>query len=213
MAAQDITWNRAKRATLDRSLVVTPLLNLAATRPTGATLRHHRPILPIGDSCISGTAMLSLTPDHRSVEVCLWFDRPVAAMPRLRRLASGDDEEGGVLGEDELLIVEIVASASPFGSLRADRRFSLDERQSFGTIRTEDVLNAGVCLSELRAGSVDGVRAEPALASPPATQAPYYGERMRVEIEAAERSLSAVAASRHVELAILYARGLHGARA
>jgi hypothetical protein len=36
---------------------------------------------------------------------------------------------------------------------------------------------------------------------------------MLVEIAAAERSVSAVAARRHVELAILYARELHGGRA
>jgi hypothetical protein len=194
-------------------VVVSPLLNLAAAAPTGATMRHHRRAVPIGDSLIRGEAMLSLRPDRGAVDVRMTFDRPCAATLRLRRLEGIGSGEGGE--GDDLLVLEIVASGSSSAQLRTEERFSLADRHAFAPLPAEGLLAAGVCLSELRAGSVDGVRVEPALAREPARHdpEPYLTERMLVEIAAAERSVSAVAARRHVELAILYARELHGGRA
>jgi hypothetical protein len=181
-------------------VIVSPLLNLAPAAPTGATLRHHRRAIPLGDSLIRGEAMLSLRPDRLALDVRMTFDRPCAATLRLRRLE----------GSGELLILEIVASGSSFAKDRAEAHFALDDRRAFAELPADGLLAAGVCLSELRAGSVEGVHVEPA---PGPDSGPYLTERMLVEIAAAERSLSAVAASRHVELAILYARELHGVRA
>lgn len=203
----------ARRYPFHRSVIVSPLLNLAAAAPTGATMRHHRRAIPIGDSLIGGEAMLSLRPDRGAVDVRMTFDRPCAATLRLRRLDGGGSGEGGE--GDDLLILEIVASGSSYAQLRAEAQFSLADRHAFAPLPTGALLNAGVCLSELRAGSVDGVRVAPARAREPAKTdpQPYLTERMLVEIAAAERSVSAVAARRHVELAILYARELHGGRA
>lgn len=201
----------ASRYPFHRSVIVSPLLNLAPAAATGATLRHHRWVIPIGDSLIRGEAVLSLSPNRRALDVRMTFDRPWAATLRLRRL----DPWGEGTGEDELLILEIAASGSSFAQLRAEAHFSLEDRHAFAALPAAGLIAAGVCLYELRAASVDGVHVEPARASEPVRPdpGPYLNERMLVEIAAAERSLSAVAASRHVELAILYARELHGARA
>jgi hypothetical protein len=190
----------ARRYPFHRSVIVSPLLNLAPATATGATLRQHRRAIPLGNSVIRGEAMLSLTPDRRAIAVRMTLDRPCAATLRLRRLE----------GSGELLILEIAASGSSFTQRRIEAHFSLDDRRAFAALPADGLVAAGIRLSELRAGSVDGVHVEPA---PEPDPGPYLAERMLVEIAAAERSHSAVAASRHVELAILYARELQGGRA
>jgi hypothetical protein len=194
------------------AVLVSPLLNLAPASAGGATLKQSRPLVPLGNSGLRGTAMLSLAPDRRSIEVKVQLDCATPASLRLRRLAGRDLGDEG--SQDDLLIVEIFAVQPSFEQPCTKRSFSLGNRDScvpFG--RVSDLRKAGICLSELRASSIEGVRAEPASAAEPASRGTRYAaERMRVEIEAAKRSASAIAACRHVELANLYARQLRDLR-
>ena len=195
----------------ERSIVISPLLNLAPAAGTAARMNHSQPILPLGKSRICGRAMLSLSPDRRTLDIDIRFERPTAAAIRLRRLAPLRD--GPELERDDLLLLEIArTSSSSQGGLRAGHRFSLDRRQDFGTFEnTEALLSTGISRSALGAGSVEGISVAPARHPGFNRAADYLGQRMRVEIAAAECSASARAASRHVELATLYARRLRDA--
>ena len=191
----------------ERSIVVSPLLNLAPAAGTAARMKHSQPILPLGKSRICGRAMLSLSPDRRTLDIDIRFERPTAAVIRLRRLAPlRDDPE---LEGDDLLVLEIAAACSSLGGIRTGHRFSLDRRKDFGTFEnTEALLSTGISLSALGAGSVEGISVAPARHPGFNRAADYLTQRMRVEIAAAQSSASARAASRHVELATLYARRL-----
>ena len=194
----------------ERAIVVSPLLNLAVAPPTGARLNHSRAILPLGDSRISGSAMLSLSPDRRTLDIKLRLDRPGAGSVRLCRLDPLHTPRNE-LAEGDLLVVEIVASGPWRHGACIDRRFSLDRRGDFGLFaQTEELLRMGICLSWLQAASVAGMQLQPAAASGIGNRDPgkYLTERMLMELAAAERSETAAAASRHVQLATLYARRL-----
>ena len=195
---------------VERSVVVSPLLNLAPAPPTGARLNHSQALLPLGDSRISGTAMLSLSPDRRTLDMKIRLDRAGAATVRLCRLDPRPMADRAP-AEGDLLVIEIVACGSRKHGVCIDRRFSLDRRDAFGMFaQTEQLLGTGICLSWLQAASVAGIRLEPAPASRVGNRDPtkYLTERMLMELAAAERSATAVAASRHVHLATLYARRL-----
>lgn len=216
MAEGDVSAPPNREANPERSVVVSPLLNLAPARPTGPTLNHRRPIVQLRGSRISGTAMLALAPDHKIIDVRVRLDRPRPIDIRLRRIArhTAWNEERAKHGD--LLVVEIVARESSTGGLCDARRFALDDRRACRMFAdAEDLQGTGVRSSELRAESVAGVRLEPARESEARGQKPrpYFTERMLAEIAAAEFSATALVASRHVELAILYARELRGARA
>lgn len=201
----------AKTATPERSLVVSPLLNVAPAAGTGATLRHTRRILELGESRIAGSATLSLSPDRRTIDIVVDLDRPRAVTVRLRRLEL--DSGSGGRPDENLLVAEILPGAPSNVESRIASRFSLDRRLGFATFADfEDLLRAGVRLSELRSGSVEGVHVEPATSVLRRGQGrlEYLKERMLTEIGAAECSATVVAASRHVELATLYARRLRG---
>ncbi|HEX9946901.1 MAG TPA: hypothetical protein VGA98_05105 [Allosphingosinicella sp.] len=204
---------KGTRAAVARSVIVSPLLNLAPADGTGATIRHRRPVLELGDSRIGGTATLSLSPDRRTIDVFVALDRPRAATLHLRRLHVAYPWNAAE-AEENLLVVEVVPCGRSNVEPGLARRFSLDHRHACASFEgSEALLKAGICLSELRAGSVAGIHVEPALARRRAGpgQAEYLSERMLIEIGAAECSATAVAASRHVELATLYARRLRDA--
>jgi hypothetical protein len=186
----------------ERSVAISPLLNLAPAASTGATMKHNVAIVALGGSGISGRAQLILTPDRRTVKVEVTLERPRPVSVDLRRVEAD--------GEEDLLILEIVAGG-PFGQkLCRGRRFELDRSPGFAAFANrQDLAEAGLFLSSGRAESVEGIAVEPARRSGSGS---YFAERMLNEIAAAEGSASAVAASRHVELATLYARHLRSAQ-
>jgi hypothetical protein len=194
-------------------VVVSPLLNLAPADGTGATIRHRRPVLQLRGSRIGGVATLSLSPDRRTIDLLVELDSPRAAAIHLRRLDVLRPRSGAE-PEESLLVVEIVPCGRSGLESRLGRRFSLDGRHACARFEDgEELLDTGICLSELRAGSVEGIQVEPALARRRARPGlmEYFSERMLTEIGAAECSSTAAAASRHVELATLYARRLRDA--
>jgi hypothetical protein len=198
------------RRLVEKAVVVSPLPNLAAAAGNGATLRHVRPLRAIGDSGLTGMATLSLTPDRRWLSVSVTLDRPRAATVRLRRLGALRCAGAGTRDED-LLVVEIVASRWPGSGICPDRRFSLERRHCRGVFaETEELLSGGVRSDELSAGSVAGIFVEaPRVRRRPAGGAGgYFASRMLAEIAAAESSATAVGTARHVEMATLYARRL-----
>jgi hypothetical protein len=182
----------------ERSVALSPLLNLAPAAATGATMKQHVALVPLGGSGIAGSAELVLSPDRRTVDVRLRLDRPRAVSIALR-LVEGEDGE-------ELLIVEVAAGGASGHALCRGRRFALDEALGFGAFEdSEELREAGLCLRGLRADSIEGIKVAPAERR---GGRGYFAERMLTEIAAAQDSTSAVAASRHVELATLYARHL-----
>lgn len=197
-------------ARVARSVIASPLLNLAPANGTGPTIKHSRPVLGLRGSGIGGTAMLALSPDRRAIDIAVVLDPPSAVTVNLRRLdlphARNWDQS-----EEALLIVEVaLCGRSAMGS-QTSGRFSLDHRHSYAAFDdAEEWLETGICLSEVRAGSVAGIHVEPARARHRANpgQREYFCARMLTELGAAECSRTAVAASRHVELATLYARRL-----
>jgi hypothetical protein len=195
------------------TVAVSPLLNLAPARSTGAILKHHTRIRPLGNSGISGTAILSLSQDRRSLDIECRLDGPAAVAIRLRRLARHAGWSADLPQDEDLLLIEIASTCSIAASAFTAGHFSLDHREEFQLFaRTGELLDIGMCLSELRAGSVAGIAVAPARACGPARggQAAYMHGRMVSEIEAAESSATAIAAARHVELATLYVRALRG---
>lgn len=190
-----------ERVAAGRSVVASPLLNLAPARPSGATMKHSRPILPLTNSGIGGSAMFSLSPDRRTVDLEVRLDRPRPIDIHLRRL------------DDDLLIVEIVLSKWSSETSRAVRRFSLDDRNAYGRLAgARDLGDTGIRLADLHAESIAGLQVAPARSRNEGATA-YSTERMLAEIAAAECSVTAIAASLHVQLAILHARSLGGAAA
>ena len=177
----------------ERSVALSPLLNLAPAAATGAAMRQHVRLVPLGVSGIEGSATLSLTPDRRTVEVRLTLERPRPVSIELR------------LVEEDVLIVEIAAGGASGHALCLGRRFELD-RGFAAFARPEELAEAGLFLSSARAEAVEGIAVRAAQRRPS-----YLAERMAAEIAAAQGSASAVAASRHVELATLYARRLRAA--
>lgn len=183
----------------ERSVVASPLLNLAPARPTGPRMKHSRPILPLAESGIGGTVMFSLSPDRRTLDLEVRLDRPRPIDIHLRRL------------DDDLLVVEIVLSRWSRESSRADRRFSLDDRSAYRRFAGPGELrDAGLVPAEFHAESVAGLQVSPAR-SQREIATTYSTERMLAEIAAAECSATAIAASLHVQLAILHARSLGAA--
>lgn len=181
----------------ERSVAISPLLNLAPAAATGATMKHNVAIVALGGSGISGDVELVLSPDRRTVDVRLRLERPRAVSIALRRV-EGDEGE-------ELLIVEITAGGVSGHAWCRGRRFALDGI-GFGAFEdAEDLREAGLCLAGLHAYSIDGIAVAPAKRGGGRS---YFAERMLTEIAAANGSTSAVAASRHVQLATLYARHL-----
>jgi hypothetical protein len=182
----------------ERSVALSPLLNLAPAAATGATMKQHVRLVPLGGSGISGSAELVLSPDRRTVDVRLRLERPRAVSIALRRVESEDGEE--------LLIVEIAAGGASGRALCRGRRFALDGGLGFDAFEdVQDLREAGLCLGGLRADSIEGISVAPAMRGGGRS---YFAGRMLTEIAAAEGSASAVAASRHVQLATLYARHL-----
>lgn len=192
------------------AVVLSPLLNLAPTSETGPKLNQSRPILPLGNSGISGTAMLSLSPDRRSIDVRVCLDRVAPVSIRLRRLTGDHPEDVHRRLQDDLLVIEIIAVQPGLERPCTRRRLSLSNRAACSPLRASDLQQAGICLLGLTASSIQGVRVEPAPAAGCGSRSTngYSAERMLMEIEAAECSKSAIAACRHVELANLYARQL-----
>jgi hypothetical protein len=182
--------HRYSNAGAERSVAISPLLNLAPAAATGAAMRQHVALVPLGGSGIAGTALLSLSPDRRTVEVALKLERPRAVTIGLR------------LVEEDVLILEISDGGASGHALCRGRRFRLD--QAFPAFaRVEELAAAGLFPDSGRADAIEGIAVAAALRRPS-----YLAERMLNEIAAAEGSASAVAASRHVELATLYARQL-----
>jgi hypothetical protein len=111
--------------------------------------------------------------------------------------------------QDDLLVIEITAVQPRAERPGMEVSLSLSNRSACLPLRASVLENGGICLLGLTAASVQGVKVEPPSAH--AGNSGTHGcmaERMLMEIEAAESSKSAVAASRHVELANLYARQL-----
>jgi hypothetical protein len=192
-----------------RSAFASPLLNLAPTEGRGPTVAHGGRLIELRDSGITGTARLCLSPDRRTIDISVTLDSPGDAAVGLRRLdLRGRD---GSPRAENLLIVEVALCGRPSPGHSVRRRFSLDRRQAFPAFAdTEELLSTGIRLPELRAESILGIAAEPAGKGDRGGQGQrdYLCERMLGEIDAAECSASAAAASRHVELATLYARRL-----
>jgi hypothetical protein len=154
--------------------------------------------------------MLSLSPDRRSVAVQACLDRAASLRMRLRRLTRAYPADPRRSPEDGLLVLEIATNPPGRARVFTTARLSLDNRAAFLPLAAFDLEKAGISLVGLTASSIDGVLVQPA-ASPEfanAVESSYSAERMLNEILAAQRSNSAAAASRHVELAILYARQL-----
>jgi hypothetical protein len=166
-------------------------------------------LIELRNSRITGTARLSLSPDRRTIDVSVALDsaRGVAIEVRRLDLPSWNREQRA----ENLLIVEVALCGRSRPGRCAGRRFSLDRRHACPAFAdTEELLETGICLSGLRAESVSGMAAEPAdgTGGRGRQQREYFCERMLGEISAAEGSATPVAASRHVELATLYARRL-----
>lgn len=192
-----------------RSVFASPLLNLAPASGSGPTVAHSGRLIELRDGGIAGTARLSLSPDRRTVDISVALDRPCDVTIGLRRLDLPSSY--GERRAENLLVVEIALCGRSSAGLCASTRFSLDRRHAFPAFAdTEALLDAGIRLSEIRAEAVLGIAAEPAGAGEFGGEDPrdYFCERMLSEIDAAECSSTPVAASRHVELATLYARRL-----
>ena len=196
------------RLLVERSTILSPLLNLAPAPPTGATLKHVRPLVPVRNSRITGTATLVLSPDRRTVDVSVKLDEARAAIIRLRRLKGAHSPRQNGSGENPL-ILEVLACEWLKRSDCIARRFSLDRSSQWGAFaEAGELLKGGIALSALTADSIEGIHVEPAREAAPGDGAPeaYLADRMLAELAAAECSATAVATARHVELAILYAR-------
>ena len=181
----------------ERSVALSPLLNLAPGPTTAATMKQHVRLVPLGGSGIAGSAELILSPDRRTLDVRLRLERPRAVSIELRLVESDDGEP--------LLIVELTAGGASGHAWCRGRRFHLNSGLGFGAFdHAEDLREAGLGLAGLRFNSIKGIYVAPAERG----RRSYFAERMLTEIAAAEGSASAVAASRHVELANLYARHL-----
>ncbi len=196
-------------ARVSRSVFASPLLNLAPTNGSGPTMAHSGKLIELRSSRIAGTARLSLSPDRKTVDISVALDPPRDVTIGLRRLdlPSWDGNQRA----ETLLVVEVALCGRPTPARCTSRRFSLDRRHAYPAFaETEELLNTGIRLSELRAESVLGIAAEPADAGFRGAQGQreYFCERMLSEISAAECSATPAAASRHVELATLYARRL-----
>jgi len=194
-------------------IVLSPLLNLAPCADTGPRVNQHRPILALGPEGLRGSVMLSLAPDRRTIEARARFDRPAAM--RLRRIEGPKPSGPGVENSEDLLLLAFYAATPGDSRVMGGATFPLCDRQVYEPLDPLSALGEiDFRWSELRACSIDGMAVEPARRTRPAVrdEADYWKRRMLVEIGAAERSLSAVAACRHVELANLYARHLRDGR-
>jgi hypothetical protein len=182
----------------ERSVALSPLLNLAPSPGTAATMKQHVRLVQLAGSGIAGSAELILSPDRRTLDVRLRLERPRAVSIELRSMESDDGEP--------LLIVEITAGGASGHAWCRGKRFQLDSGLRFGAFdHAEDLREVGLGLAGLRSDSIKGIDVAPAKRG---SGRSYFAERMLTEIAAAEASASAVAASRHVELANLYARHL-----
>ena len=192
-----------------RSAFASPLLNLAPTNGTGPTVAHGGRLLELRNSGITGTARLSLSPDRKTIDVSVALDSARDVTIEVRRLDLPSRNRKQRL--ENLLIVEVALSGRSSAGRCTSRRFSLDRRHAYPAFAdSEELLETGICLSGLRAESVSGLAAEPAdgTGRREEGQREYFCERMLSEISAAECSATPVAASRHIELATLYARRL-----
>ncbi|HEX8468465.1 MAG TPA: hypothetical protein VF620_11740 [Allosphingosinicella sp.] len=210
MAAADWSPGVGAKDGAARSVFVSPLLNLAPTNGTGPTVAHGGRILELRNSRIAGTARAILSPDRRTIDISVALDPPRRAAIHLRRLelSNGCNRDTGA---ENQLIVEVEPCRRSNGESCTSRRFSLDHRQAYAAFANmEELLMSGICLSGLGAESVSGIEVEPAVGRCPGGQGQreYFCERMLSEITAAECSSTPVAASRHVQLATLYARRL-----
>lgn len=193
------------------AVIVSPLLNLAPSCASGPTINQNQPIMPLGTSSLTGRAMLSLAPDRRSIEVSVQLDGGAAPSAiHLRRVASHHLRGGSRSYESDLLIVEVIGATSKSQACRQER-FSLSSRGLFLPFeRVSDLRKLGINVSALMASSVDGLRVEgaPNASSSDPNRTAYLSERLLMEIRAAERSAGVLAASKHLELASLFARRL-----
>jgi len=190
-------------------IVTSPLLNLAPRAATGPRVNQHRPILALGLDGPRGSAMLSLAPDRRSIEVTARLDRPTIL--RLRRIEPPEPMFDG----EELLLLAFYEGGSGGEAFSGPVSFPLDERHRHAPFAPTSALRElPLFWSESRAGSIEGISVEPARAPDSAARRrrDYFRRRMLIEIGAAERSATTVAACRHVELANLYARHLRDGR-
>jgi hypothetical protein len=108
------------------------------------------------------------------------------------------------------LILELATAYPECARVLPTTRLSLVNRAACLPIDAFNLEKAGISLVGLTASSIEGVLVAPA-ATPELSsgvESGYSAQRMLNEIQAAERSASAVAASKHVELATLYARQL-----
>ncbi len=194
-------------------IVASPLLNLAPMSTSGATLRQVRPIVALGAGRISGSAILSLSTDRRWIKVDLQLDDAIPVEVRLRRLDLDESWPNNPL-KDDLMVLEILPSNSSRGR-PGDACLSLYEKEGIASLSTTtQLLATGLRLTDLTAQSISGMTFKPWIPSPERVGARnYLSDGLFREIAAAERSASAIAASRHVELATLYARQMRNAQA
>ncbi len=195
------------RAGGPRSAFASPLLNLAPTNGAGPTVAHAGPLIELRNSRIRGTVRLSLSPDRRTIDISAALDPPGDVTIGLRRLDLPSWSPNR--RSENLLVVEVALCGPSSPRRRTGGRFPLDRRHAYPAFaETEELLKTGISLSELRAESILGIAAEPAHGGRGQGQREYFCERMLSEISAAECSATAAVASRHVELATLYARRL-----
>lgn len=194
------------------AVIVSPLLNLAPSRPSGATVNQSQPIMSLSTSGLTGRAMLSLTPDRSTVEISVHLDRGAAPSAiQLRRIASHHLRGGSTSYEYDLLLVEVTSGMPGSGPLFLQENFSLSDRGSYLPFeRVSDLRKLDIDVSALTASSIEGLRVEGAHEASTIwpSAAGYCAERMFSEINAAERSAGVLAACKHLELANLYARRL-----
>jgi hypothetical protein len=190
-------------------VVLSPLLNLAPGSSNGPQLNQVCTIRTWRESGLGGTALLSLAPDRSSIDVELRLDQSTPAGIRLRRLVEVRSCNRDSLGDENLLIIELSHVDPALEQPCKRRTFSLTNRATFVPFRGDAKLSqSGICLQELRASSISGVSVEPAAINSTGGEMAYRGQRMRMEMEAAESSASPIAAMRHIELANLHARQL-----
>jgi hypothetical protein len=129
---------------------------------------------------------------------------------RLRRLTRDCPGRSDRSPEDGLLILELATAYPECARVLPATRLSLVNRAACLPIDALDLEKAGIGLVGLTASSIEGVLVAPAATSElgNGVESGYSAQRMLNEIEAAECSNSVAAASRHVELANLYARQL-----
>ena len=203
-------------AICDQAVIVSPLLNLAPARPAGAKLVQHRPLLPSLGSSLSGTAMLSLSADRRTLQVSVEEEHGFPVRLRLRGLPAEPAGRGSGMGA-RLLLIEVTRTSGAAGKPSKTISFDLGRRSDYQLLpRSSRLRPLPDVLLACSAAAIDGITVDPTpdvllndgRQAFPNPDGAYFRNRMLIEIGAALQSKSAVATSRHVQLATLYARQL-----